>query len=224
VSACASPLSAWCPDVTVLQVSRLTTPGGGFDSRLSFGEWCRQQSESDARREFNVAVIELARSRKLVRAGVLRANGACGGQPATRIRLVTNRPSTRAELSRVVAAVLDDLSGRRHCARRLGACLGACLLCEPCSWINCAAQIKSAALRLGSRNSDMEYEAFRFEETLDAALQRRQRLQDRAASSVPRSQMSPLTVHCLQALLRLGPEEVLAGDDGAYMQQIVNDL
>ena len=84
-------------------------------------------------------------------------------------------------------------------------------------------QIKSAALRLGSRNSDREYEAFRFEETLDAALQRRQRLQDRAVSAVPRH-LAPLTVQCLQALLRLGPEEVLAGDDGAYMQQIVNDL
>ena len=52
----------------MLQVSRLTTPGGGFDSRLSFGEWSRQQAESEPRREFNVAVVELARSRKLVRA------------------------------------------------------------------------------------------------------------------------------------------------------------
>ena len=95
-------------------------------------------------------------------------------------------------------------------------------------WIDAAhctgvGQIKSAALRLGSRNSDMEYEAFRFEETLDAALQRRQRLQDRAVAAVPPSR-APLTLQCLQALLRLGPEEVLAGDDGAYMRQIVNDL
>ena len=54
--------------LSVLQVSRLTTPGGGFDSRLSFGEFCRSVGESEARREFNVAVAELARSRKLVRA------------------------------------------------------------------------------------------------------------------------------------------------------------
>lgn len=70
----------------------------------------------------------------------------------------------------------------------------------------------------------MEYEAFRFEETLDAALQRRQRMQDRAPSPVPRSQLAPLTTHCLRAFLRMGPEEVLAGDDEQYVQDIVNGV
>ena len=76
----------------MLQVSRLTTPGGGFDSRLSFGEWSRQQAESEPRREFNVAVVELARSRKLVRAGGVRGSDACGAQPVAATPSTVNQP------------------------------------------------------------------------------------------------------------------------------------
>lgn len=83
-------------------------------------------------------------------------------------------------------------------------------------------QIKSAALRAGSRNSDLEYEVYRFEETLDAALQRRQRLRDGAPPLLTRGQLSPLAVQCVRALLRLGPDEVLAGEDAQYLQVIVN--
>ena len=83
-------------------------------------------------------------------------------------------------------------------------------------------QIKSAALRTGSRNSDLEYEVYRFEETLDAALQRRQRMRDGAPPALSRSQLSPLAMQSVRSLLRLGPDEVLTGEDAEYVNAIVS--
>jgi hypothetical protein len=48
-------------------VSRLASPSGGFENKLSYPEYCRKAFEREGSRDFAVAIAELARNRKLVR-------------------------------------------------------------------------------------------------------------------------------------------------------------
>ena len=48
-------------------MSRLASPSGGFENKLSYPEYCRKAFEREGSRDFAVAIAELARNRKLVR-------------------------------------------------------------------------------------------------------------------------------------------------------------
>ena len=66
---------------------------------------------------------------------------------------------------------------------------------------------------------DVEYEAYRFEEALDAAAKRRLRL--KSPPPLPsRAEASALLERGLRACCRIPAEEALSGDDAEYMQAL----
>ena len=80
-------------------------------------------------------------------------------------------------------------------------------------------QILAAATRLSAKSIDVEYEAYRFEEVLDAAAKRRLRL--KSPPPLPsRAEASVLLEQGLRACCRIPAGEALAGDDAGYMQAL----
>ena len=66
---------------------------------------------------------------------------------------------------------------------------------------------------------DVEYEAYRFEEALDAAAKRRLRL--KAPPPLPsRAEASELLEKAVRACCRIPAGTELSGDDAAYMQAL----
>ena len=81
------------------------------------------------------------------------------------------------------------------------------------------AQIVAAATRLSAKSVDVEYEAYRFEEALDAAAKRRQRL--KTPPPLPsRAEASELLERGVRACCRIPAGSELSGDDATYMQAL----
>lgn len=76
-------------------------------------------------------------------------------------------------------------------------------------------------MRLSTKSSDLEYEIFRFEEALDAALKRRARLSP-PPPLPPREARCALAAACLRSLLRLKEGEVLGAEEEGYVSAIAS--
>jgi hypothetical protein len=77
-------------------------------------------------------------------------------------------------------------------------------------------------VRLSTKNSDLEYEIFRFEEALDAALKRRQR-QTPPPPLPSREVRSRLAAAGLRTVLRLKEGELLGDEEEGYIQTVATN-